>query len=265
MAAHPIHGRVCGIFRTSTRPLPQPWDELFGPLRAGTADDLVVVGQIGQSLDGRIATATGHSHYINGPAGLAHLHRLRALVDAVVIGVGTALADDPQLTVRRVAGPEPARVVIDPNGRLAGQRQGARQRRRPPPGGHGGRHAMRRCRPASKLSALPDDRRADRAAGDPRRAGRARLAPHPDRRRRRHGVALPRRRLPRPAACDGRADHPRRRAAELHLAADRARRSRRCACRCARISSTTRCCSTATCRLSACRSAARRIDVTDAD
>jgi len=50
--------------------------------------------------------------------GLIHLHRLRALVDAVVIGVGTAIADDPQLTVRRVDGPNPARVVIDPNGRL---------------------------------------------------------------------------------------------------------------------------------------------------
>jgi riboflavin-specific deaminase-like protein len=81
-------------------------------------DDLVVVGQFGQSIDARIATAGGHSHYINGAAGLAHLHRLRALVDAVVIGVGTAIADDPQLTVRRVAGPSPARVVIDPNGRL---------------------------------------------------------------------------------------------------------------------------------------------------
>lgn len=82
-------------------------------------DDLVVVGQVGQSLDGRIATASGHSKYINGPAGLAHLHRLRALVDAVVVGVGTAQADDPQLTVRRVAGPHPIRVVVDPNGRLA--------------------------------------------------------------------------------------------------------------------------------------------------
>jgi riboflavin-specific deaminase-like protein len=78
----------------------------------------MVVGQIGQSLDGRIATTSGHSHYINGAAGLAHLHRLRALVDAVVIGVGTALVDDPQLTVRRVVGPQPARVVIDPRGRL---------------------------------------------------------------------------------------------------------------------------------------------------
>ena len=98
--------------------LPSPWREIFGPLRRGTADDLVVVGQFGQSIDARIATAGGHSHYINGAAGLAHLHRLRALVDAVVIGVGTAIADDPQLTVRRVAGPSPARVVIDPNGRL---------------------------------------------------------------------------------------------------------------------------------------------------
>jgi diaminohydroxyphosphoribosylaminopyrimidine deaminase/5-amino-6-(5-phosphoribosylamino)uracil reductase len=105
-------------FRGAAAPLPQPWGELFGPLMTGTKDDLVVVGQIGQSLDGRIATESGHSKYINGPAGLDHLHRLRALVDAVVIGVGTALADDPQLTVRRVAGPQPARVVVDPNGRL---------------------------------------------------------------------------------------------------------------------------------------------------
>jgi diaminohydroxyphosphoribosylaminopyrimidine deaminase / 5-amino-6-(5-phosphoribosylamino)uracil reductase len=114
-------------FRALTVPLPSPWEELFGPLRHSRADGLVAVGQIGQSLDGKVATATGHSHYINGPAGLAHLHRLRALVDAVVIGVGTALADDPQLTVRRVSGPQPARVVIDPGGRLpAGARLLAR-------------------------------------------------------------------------------------------------------------------------------------------
>jgi riboflavin-specific deaminase-like protein len=77
-----------------------------------------VVGQCGQSIDARIATPTGHSHYINGEAGLAHLHRLRALVDAVVVGVGTAIKDDPLLTVRRVEGPSPVRVVLDPNGRL---------------------------------------------------------------------------------------------------------------------------------------------------
>jgi len=105
-------------FRDPARALPPPWRDLFGPLRTGAANDLVVVGQIGQSLDGRIATESGHSHYINGPAGIEHLHRLRALVDAVVVGVGTAVADDPQLTVRRCEGPHPARVVIDPTGRL---------------------------------------------------------------------------------------------------------------------------------------------------
>ncbi len=105
-------------FRRGTEPLPQPWEDRFGPLRQGAVDDLVVVGQIGQSIDGRIATVTGHSKYINGAAGLAHLHRLRAVVDAVLVGIGTAVADDPQLTVRRVAGPNPARIVLDPRGRL---------------------------------------------------------------------------------------------------------------------------------------------------
>jgi diaminohydroxyphosphoribosylaminopyrimidine deaminase/5-amino-6-(5-phosphoribosylamino)uracil reductase len=105
-------------FRSGQQPLPQAWADLFGPLCTGTVDDLVVVGQVGQSLDGRVATATGHSKYINCPAGIDHLHRLRALVDIVVVGVGTALADNPQLTVRQVAGPQPARAVIDPRGRL---------------------------------------------------------------------------------------------------------------------------------------------------
>ena len=105
-------------FRRGQLPLPQIWADLLAPLRAGSVDDLVVVGQLGQSLDGRTATETGHSQCINGPAGLDHLHRLRALVDAVVVGVGTALTDNPQLTVRRVPGPQPVRAVIDPRGRL---------------------------------------------------------------------------------------------------------------------------------------------------
>lgn len=109
---------VPAAIRDPSATLLPPWDTLFGPLKASSKDGRVIVGQLGQSLDGRVATETGHSHYINGPAGLAHLHRLRAVVDAVVIGVGTAIADDPQLTVRRVAGPNPARVVIDPRGRL---------------------------------------------------------------------------------------------------------------------------------------------------
>jgi riboflavin-specific deaminase-like protein len=101
--------------------LAPPWEALFGALRQGNVDDLMIIGQMGQSLDGQVATANGHSHYINGAAGLTHLHQLRALVDAVVVGVGTANADDPQLTVRRIAGPNPARVVIDPGGRLSGR------------------------------------------------------------------------------------------------------------------------------------------------
>jgi riboflavin-specific deaminase-like protein len=105
-------------FRASNRPLPPHWGEMFAPLRTFAPDGLTVVAQLGQSVDGRIATESGDSHYINRADGLEHLHRLRSLVDAVLIGVGTALADDPQLTVRRVQGPNPARVVIDPKGRL---------------------------------------------------------------------------------------------------------------------------------------------------
>lgn len=111
-------GFVPTLFRAGKSSLPAPWEGLFGSLRSLGPDGLMVIGQLGQSLDGRIATPTGHSHYINGPAGIDHLHRIRALVDVVVVGVGTAVADDPQLTVRRVAGPQPARAVLDPSGRL---------------------------------------------------------------------------------------------------------------------------------------------------
>jgi diaminohydroxyphosphoribosylaminopyrimidine deaminase / 5-amino-6-(5-phosphoribosylamino)uracil reductase len=105
----------------SGKPLGEPWESLFGTLRPTSSGRPVAVGQIGQSLDGRIATLSGHSRYINGPEGIAHLHRLRALVDAVVVGAGTVRADDPQLTVRHVTGPNPVRVVIDPRGTLPAQ------------------------------------------------------------------------------------------------------------------------------------------------
>jgi len=75
----------------------------------------LVIGQLGQSLDGRIATPSGKSHYITGPESLVHLHRMRAWVDAVIVGAGTVAADNPQLTVRRVEGRNPVRVVIDPS------------------------------------------------------------------------------------------------------------------------------------------------------
>lgn len=110
-----------GDFFTGQALPPSPLQAIFEPLRSPRADGMVVVGQIGQTMDGRIATVTGQSKYINGSDGLTHLHQLRALVDAIVIGVGTALADNPQLTVRLVHGKSPARVVIDPRGRLPHQ------------------------------------------------------------------------------------------------------------------------------------------------
>ena len=89
---------------------------LYAPLQV---DPDLVIGQIGQSLDGRIATENGQSHYITGKADIRRLHRLRALVDAVVVGARTVAADNPRLTVREVDGQNPVRVILDPDGRLA--------------------------------------------------------------------------------------------------------------------------------------------------
>lgn len=86
---------------------------------AAPRDRPFVVAQLGQSLDGRIAIENGESKWINKQAALVHVHRVRAAVDAVVVGVGTVAADDPMLNVRHVAGRSPARVIIDPTGRLA--------------------------------------------------------------------------------------------------------------------------------------------------
>lgn len=97
---------------------PSALQAIFEPMRTATVDSLMVVGQLGQTMDGRIATVTGQSKYINGQPGLTHLHQMRALLDTVVVGVGTVLADDPLLNVRLVSGKHPARVVIDPKGKL---------------------------------------------------------------------------------------------------------------------------------------------------
>lgn len=98
--------------------LPQGYAESLRVVMAAPADRPFVIAQLGQSLDGRIALMSGESRWINNGSALDHLHRLRAVVDGVVVGVGTAIADDPSLNVRRVKGRHPARVVIDPKGRL---------------------------------------------------------------------------------------------------------------------------------------------------
>ncbi|MFL5767508.1 MAG: GTP cyclohydrolase II RibA [Actinomycetota bacterium] len=72
-----------------------------------------VVLKHAQTIDGRTATASGDSRWISGPEERALSHALRSGCDAVGVGIGTVLIDDPQLTVRDVSGPSPIRVVFD--------------------------------------------------------------------------------------------------------------------------------------------------------
>jgi 3,4-dihydroxy 2-butanone 4-phosphate synthase/GTP cyclohydrolase II len=100
-------------------PEPRPPDvaELMGPVRA-PADRPYVVLKYAQTLDGRIATASGDSKWISCEAERTVSHALRAACDAVMIGVDTVVRDDPQLTVRMVAGSSPVRIVLDSTLRL---------------------------------------------------------------------------------------------------------------------------------------------------
>lgn len=82
-----------------------------------TAGPRLVLAQLGQSLDGFIAARTGDAQFVTSDEDREHLHRLRALVDAVVVGVGTLIADDCRLTVRAVPGRSPVRVLLDPSAR----------------------------------------------------------------------------------------------------------------------------------------------------
>ena len=143
---------------------------IYGPLlaRPAPADGCYVLGRIAQSVDGRIATASGASHWISGPADIIHTHRLRALFDAVVIGAGTVRADDPQLTTREVDGPRRCASCSTPT---AGSTRatGCSATVRPPcavcPG------CPRRGSPGSGAGASPAARR--QGARNPRRAGGA--------------------------------------------------------------------------------------------
>jgi riboflavin-specific deaminase-like protein len=93
--------------------------DLYLPISSATARRPITLAHLGQSLDGFIATPSGDSAYVTGPENILHLHRLRALCDAVVVGAGTVIRDNPRLTTRLVAGSNPVRIVLDPSCRLS--------------------------------------------------------------------------------------------------------------------------------------------------
>lgn len=97
--------------------------DLYLPVCGLASEASLTVAHLGQSLDGQIAAASGDSYYVTGPANLLHMHRMRALCDAVVVGAETVAMDDPRLTVRRTTGDAPVRVVLDPRRRLGDDRR----------------------------------------------------------------------------------------------------------------------------------------------
>ncbi len=101
-----------GCRETEARRLIAPWSKFV------TTGMPYVTLKLALSLDGRIASRTGSSKWVTGPEARARVHQLRGQHDAVMIGIGTALADDPRLTVRDAPGPSPLRVVLDTKLRL---------------------------------------------------------------------------------------------------------------------------------------------------
>jgi diaminohydroxyphosphoribosylaminopyrimidine deaminase / 5-amino-6-(5-phosphoribosylamino)uracil reductase len=92
--------------------------ELYLPISSATSARPITIGHLGQSLDGFIATHSGDAICVTGPQNILHLHRLRALCDAVVVGAATVAVDNPRLTTRLVTGSNPVRVILDPGCRL---------------------------------------------------------------------------------------------------------------------------------------------------
>jgi diaminohydroxyphosphoribosylaminopyrimidine deaminase/5-amino-6-(5-phosphoribosylamino)uracil reductase len=96
-----------GVNEKEARALIAPWAKCV------TTGLPYVSLKLALSLDGRIATRTGASKWVTGPEARAKVHELRSRMDAVAVGIGTVVADDPRLTVREISAPSPIRVVFD--------------------------------------------------------------------------------------------------------------------------------------------------------
>jgi diaminohydroxyphosphoribosylaminopyrimidine deaminase / 5-amino-6-(5-phosphoribosylamino)uracil reductase len=103
---------VVGVCEDKARAWIAPWSKHI------TTSLPYVSLKLALSLDGRIATRTGESRWVTGPDARAKVHLLRAKSDGIAIGIGTALADDPRLTVRDAPGDSPLRIVFDTKLRL---------------------------------------------------------------------------------------------------------------------------------------------------
>lgn len=104
-----------------TTPLADPLRalaELYLPLCKPLSEGHMVFAHLGQSIDSCVATASGDSCYVTGDENLRHLHRMRALSDAVLVGTETAACDNPRLTTRMVRGENPVRIILDRRRRL---------------------------------------------------------------------------------------------------------------------------------------------------